>query len=100
ITESYERIHRSNLIGMGVIPLSFKDSETRQTLGLTGKETMSMTGLSDGITPGMDVACTITYQDGSTKQISLLCRIDTGDEVAYYLNGGILQYVMRNLAAA
>ncbi len=100
ITESYERIHRSNLIGMGVIPLSFKDGETRQTLGLTGKETISLTGLSGGITPGMDVACTITYEDGSTKQISLLCRIDTGDEVAYYMSGGILQYVMRNLAAA
>jgi len=100
ITESYERIHRSNLIGMGVIPLSFKDGETRETLGLTGKESLSLTGLKGGITPGMDVACSITYEDGSTKEITLLCRIDTGDEVAYYKNGGILQYVMRNLAAA
>jgi aconitate hydratase len=100
ITESYERIHRSNLIGMGVIPLSFKDGDTRETLNLTGKESLSLTGLKGGITPGMDVACTITFEDGSTKEISLLCRIDTGDEVAYYKNGGILQYVMRNLAAA
>jgi aconitate hydratase len=100
ITESYERIHRSNLIGMGVIPLSFKNGDTRETLGLTGKESLSLTGLSGGITPGMNVTCTITYEDGTTKQIDLLCRIDTGDEVAYYLNGGILQYVMRNLAAA
>lgn len=100
ITESYERIHRSNLIGMGVLPLSFKNGETRQSLGLTGKENISLTGLSGGITPGMDVTCTITYEDGSTKETTLLCRIDTGDEVAYYKNGGILQYVMKNLAAA
>jgi aconitate hydratase len=100
ITESYERIHRSNLIGMGVLPLSFKNSETRQSLGLTGKESISLTGLAGGITPGMDVTCTITYEDGSTKETTLLCRIDTGDEVAYYKNGGILQYVMKNLAAA
>ena len=100
ITESYERIHRSNLIGMGVLPLSFKNGETRQSLGLTGKESISLTGLAGGITPGMDVTCIITYEDGSTKETTLLCRIDTGDEVAYYKNGGILQYVMKNLAAA
>ena len=100
ITESYERIHRSNLVGMGVLPLVFKDGDTRQSLGLTGKETLSITGIAGGITPRMDLPCTITYEDGSTKEITLLCRIDTEDEVAYYKNGGILQYVLRNLAAA
>ena len=100
ITESFERIHRSNLIGMGVLPLVFKDGESRETLNLTGKEIIDLTGLAGGITPGMDVACTITYEDGSTKQTTLKCRIDTEDEVAYYLNGGILQYVLRNLAEA
>ena len=100
ITESFERIHRSNLIGMGVLPLVFKDGETRKTLNLTGKETFDLTGLAAGIKPGMDVACTITYEDGSTRQTAFKCRIDTEDEVSYYLNGGILQYVLRNLAAA
>ena len=85
---------------MGVLPLVFKDGESRETLNLTGKEVIDLTGLAGGITLGMDVACTITYEDGSTKQTTLKCRIDTEDEVAYYLNGGILQYVLRNLAEA
>ncbi|MFN3233230.1 MAG: aconitate hydratase AcnA [Alphaproteobacteria bacterium] len=100
ITESFERIHRSNLIGMGVLPLVFKDGDNRETLKLTGAETFDLTGISGGITPRMDVPCTITYEDGSTKSITLMCRIDTENEVAYYLNGGILQYVLRNLAEA
>ena len=100
ITESFERIHRSNLIGMGVLPLVFKDGETRQSLGLDGSETFDLTGLNDGITPGMDVACTITRTDGSQTETTLTCRIDTEDEAAYYLNGGILHYVLRNMAAA
>jgi len=100
IAESYERIHRSNLVGMGVLPLQFKDGETRQTLKLTGKETFDLTGLDGGIEPRQDVACTITYEDGATRDIQLLCRIDTGDEIAYYENGGILHYVLRNLAKA
>ncbi|MFP6758233.1 MAG: aconitate hydratase, partial [Alphaproteobacteria bacterium] len=98
ITESIERIHRSNLIGMGVLPLIFKDGETRKTLGLDGSETFDLTGLSGGITPGMDVACAITRPDGERIETTLKCRIDTADEVAYYENGGILHYVLRNMA--
>ena len=98
IVESFERIHRSNLVGMGVLPLQFKDGDTRETLGLTGKETFDITGIADGITPRQDVDVKITYEDGSTKDIKVLCRIDTANEVEYYANGGILHYVLRNLA--
>jgi aconitate hydratase len=97
IVESYERIHRSNLIGMGVIPLEFKDGVTRQSLELDGSEQFDITGLEAGIEPGMDVACRITRRDGSSEDITLLCRIDTLDEVDYYREGGILQYVLRNI---
>jgi aconitate hydratase len=100
IAETFERIHRSNLVGMGIVPLVFKDGETRQSLGLTGKEIISLTGLAAGITPRMDVTATITYEDGTTRVTTLTCRIDTLDEVAYYKNGGILQYVLKNLAKA
>ena len=100
IAETFERIHRSNLVGMGIVPLVFKDGETRQSLGLTGKEVISLTGLAGGITPRMDVTATIKYADGSTKVTTLTCRIDTLDEVSYYKNGGILQYVLKNLAKA
>ncbi|MCG8547171.1 MAG: aconitate hydratase, partial [Alphaproteobacteria bacterium] len=97
IVESYERIHRSNLIGMGVVPLQFKDGVTRDSLKLDGTETFDITGLEKGIEPGMDVQCKITRSDGSVEEITLLCRIDTLDEVDYYVNGGILQYVLRNI---
>ncbi len=97
IVESYERIHRSNLIGMGVMPLQFKDGVNRQSLKLNGTETFDITGFEKGIKPGMDVACKITRADGSVEEITLLCRIDTLDEVDYYLNGGILQYVLRQI---
>jgi aconitate hydratase len=97
IVESYERIHRSNLIGMGVVPLQFKDGMTRETLKLDGSEIIDITGIEQGIEPGMDIACRITRQDGSQEEITLLCRIDTLDEVDYYVNGGILQYVLRNI---
>ena len=100
IVESFERIHRSNLVGMGVLPLQFKDGVTRETLGLEGTETFDITGLADGIEPRMDVACTVTRADGSTEEITLLCRIDTADEVEYYRHGGILQYVLRRLKAS
>ena len=100
IVESFERIHRSNLVGMGVLPLQFKDGVTRETLGLEGTETFDITGLADGIEPRMDVACTVTRTDGSTEEITLLCRIDTADEVEYYRHGGILQYVLRRLKAS
>lgn len=96
ITESYERIHRSNLIGMGVLPLQFTGKDTRKTLGLDGSEKVSITGLAD-ITPGSEVSATITFADGREQAVKLLCRIDTQNEFEYYRHGGILQYVLRNL---
>ena len=100
IVESFERIHRSNLVGMGVLPLEFKDGASRKTLKLDGSEIFDITGIEDGITPLMDVACRITRTDGGTEDMALLCRIDTVDEVQYFESGGILQYVLGNLAAA
>jgi len=82
---------------MGILPLTFKNGATRQTLGITGDETIAIRGLSAGIKPRMDVELVITRKDGSQHIEPLLCRIDTLDELAYYQNGGILQYVMRNL---
>ena len=99
IVESYERIHRSNLVGMGVLPLQFKDGLSRESLGLTGEELFDISGIEAGITPGMDMSCRIHRPDGSTEDIKLLCRIDTADEVEYYRHGGILHYVLRNLRA-
>ena len=99
IVESIERIHRSNLIGMGVLPLQFKDGQGRASLKLDGTETWDLTGLKDGIKTGMDVAAKITRADGSTEDITLLCRIDTLDEVEYYQHGGILHFVLRKLMA-
>ena len=100
IVESFERIHRSNLVGMGVLPLQFKEGASRKSLGLTGEERLDIEGIAAGITPGMDVGCRIHRADGSSEEVTLLCRIDTADEVAYYQNGGILSYVLRNLMAA
>jgi aconitate hydratase len=100
IAESFERIHRSNLVGMGILPLQFKNGETRQTLGLKGDEFFEITGVEGNLKPRQDINLKITYADGSTKETKLLCRIDTVDEVDYYLNGGILHYVLRNLAVA
>jgi len=100
IVESFERIHRSNLVGMGVLPLVFKNGETRKSLRLDGTEEIDLSGLADGIRPGMDVACTIRRADGSTHETTLLCRIDTLDEVDYFRHGGILHYVLRQLLAS
>jgi aconitate hydratase len=97
IVESFERIHRSNLIGMGVLPLQFKKGTDRKTLGLTGKEMVSISGISK-IKPGGTVKAAITYPNGNTVEVPLLVRIDTADELDYYRNGGILHYVLRNLA--
>ncbi|MEX0282317.1 MAG: aconitate hydratase AcnA [Arenibacterium sp.] len=97
IAESFERIHRSNLVGMGVIPFEFTGGDSRKTLGLTGEETVSIQGL-DTIEPLQEVPCTITMGDGSTKEITLKCRIDTAIEIEYIEHGGVLQYVLRNLA--
>ncbi|MCB1538452.1 MAG: aconitate hydratase, partial [Alphaproteobacteria bacterium] len=98
IAESFERIHRSNLVGMGVLPLQFKGGMTRADLKIDGSETFDVTGVAGGITPRMDVTLTITRADGKTDSVMLLCRIDTLDEVEYFRNGGILPYVLRSLA--
>ncbi|MEO0912535.1 MAG: aconitate hydratase, partial [Pseudomonadota bacterium] len=100
VAESFERIHRSNLVGMGVIPFEFTGGDSRKSLGLTGDETVSITGLEGDLVPLSNVPATITYADGSTKEIQLKCRIDTEVEIEYVENGGVLHYVLRNLAAA
>jgi aconitate hydratase A / 2-methylisocitrate dehydratase len=100
VAESFERIHRSNLVGMGILPLQFPEGVDRKSLKLDGSETVSITGIKDGITPRMSVPCAITRADGSTVNVDMLCRIDTLDEVEYYRHEGILQYVLRNLSAA
>jgi len=99
IAESFERIHRSNLVGMGVIPFEFTGGDTRKSLGLKGDETVSIAGLDD-VTPLAEVPCTITYGDGTVKEITLKCRIDTGIEIEYIEHGGVLHYVLRDLAKA
>lgn len=100
IAESFERIHRSNLIGMGIIPLQFKDGMTRKTLGLDGTEIISVLGLNNDMKPSADVEVKIQRQDGKTETIHVKSRIDTQNEIEYYKNGGILQYVLRNIAKA
>ena len=97
IAENFERIHRSNLVGMGVIPFEFTNGDTRKSLGLTGEETVSISGL-DTIKPLQEVPCTITMADGSVKEIMIKCRIDTAIEIEYIEHGGVLHYVLRNLA--
>lgn len=99
VAQSFERIHRSNLVGMGVLPLQFKDGESAQTLGITGTESYDLVGLAGGITPMMDVTLRIHGADGSTTEHALTLRIDTPIEVEYYLHGGILPYVLRQLVA-
>ena len=98
ITESFERIHRSNLVGMGILPLQFADGVTRETLGLKGSDLYTITNVA-GIRPRQDVEVTVTREDGSVETFMTRCRIDTVNELEYFLNGGILQYVLRNLAA-
>jgi aconitate hydratase len=100
IAESYERIHRSNLIGMGVLPLEFTGGKTRANYAITGRETIDITGIASGIKPRQEIIARITYSDGKTATLPLITRIDTLDEVAYFENGGILHYVLRNLLAA
>ncbi|MFZ6761522.1 aconitate hydratase AcnA [Pseudoroseomonas sp. WGS1072] len=99
ITESFERIHRSNLVGMGVLPLVFKPGESRETLGLTGEETIDILGLEE-LRPRMLLDLVIHRPDGTTTTTQVQCRVDTADEVEYYKNGGILHYVLRNMAKA
>ncbi|MFT7190457.1 MAG: aconitate hydratase [Dinoroseobacter sp.] len=99
IAESFERIHRSNLVGMGVIPFEFTDGDSRKSLGLKGDEIIAISGL-DTIEPLQEVPLTITYPNGDIKTITVKCRIDTGVEIEYIENGGVLHYVLRNLARA
>jgi len=99
IAKSYERIHRSNLVGMGVLPLQFKGSDSLATLNLTGDETFDLTGIAENLKPQQDVTLTITRRDGSKQSVALLLRIDTPIEVDYYRNGGILPYVLRELVS-
>jgi aconitate hydratase len=98
ITESFERIHRSNLVGMGVLPLQFVDGVDRKTLKLNGSETFTIMGVAE-IKPRQDVTVTLTRADGTVETFQTKCRIDTANELDYFLNGGILPYVLRNLAA-
>jgi aconitate hydratase len=99
IAKSYERIHRSNLVGMGVLPLQFKGDTNIAALYLTGEETFDIGGIDENLKPQQDVTLTITRRDGSTQQVPLLLRIDTPIEVDYYRHGGILPYVLRELVA-
>ncbi|EKX57737.1 Aconitate hydratase [Rhodobacter sp. AKP1] len=99
IAESFERIHRSNLVGMGVIPFEFTEGQNRKSLGLKGDETVSIQGLSGDLKPLSLVPCTIAYGDGTVKTIQLKCRIDTEIEIEYVEHGGVLHYVLRDLAS-
>jgi len=97
IAESFERIHRSNLVGMGVLPLQFKEGFDRKKLNIKGSELFTIIDIEKGLEPRQEVDCEIKYADGASKKIKLLCRIDTVNEIEYYKNGGILQYVLRNM---
>jgi aconitate hydratase len=99
VVRSYERIHRSNLVGMGVLPLQFKGTDSVQSLGIAGDETFDVTGIEAGIRPQMDVTLVIHRKDGTRKEVPVLLRIDTPIEVDYYLHGGILPYVLRDLVS-
>jgi aconitate hydratase len=99
IAQSFERIHRSNLVGMGVLPCQFKEGVNAQTLGLDGSETFDLTGLEGGLRPRQDVTLTIHRSNGERQEVPVTLRIDTPIEVDYYLHGGILPYVLRQLLA-
>lgn len=100
VAESFERIHRSNLIGMGVLPLQFKGEKNRKTLNLRGDERFDIVGISGDLKPQQDLKMTVHYADDSQQEVTLLCRIDTLDEMEYFRHGGILHFVLRTLAAA
>jgi aconitate hydratase len=99
IAQSFERIHRSNLVGMGVLPLQFKEGTSAQTLKLDGTETYDILGLNTLLKPQQDLALRITRKDGSKQDVPVKCRIDTPIEIDYYQHGGILPYVLRQLVA-
>lgn len=98
IAQSFERIHRSNLVGMGVVPFTFENGASWQSYGLMGDETVTIHGLAS-VQPRQKMTVEVTSAGGSTQKIPVLCRIDTLDEIEYFRNGGILHYVLRNLAA-
>ncbi len=99
IAESYERIHRSNLVGMGVLPLQFAPGDSAASLGLTGRETFSVRGLDDGVSPGLQVAVEAVDDAGTTCAFAATVRIDGAAEVAYFTSGGLLRMVLRELLA-
>ena len=99
ICQSFERIHRSNLVGMGVLPMTFEPGTSWQSLGMKGDEVVTIHGLAEGLKPRQMMEMSVKYADGSTKKVPLLCRIATLDELEYFKHGGIMQYVLRNLAA-
>ena len=100
IAKSFERIHRSNLAGMGVLPLQFEPGQDAQTLGLTGKETFAVAGIAKDLAPKKKLTVTATGEGGKKTTFTVTCRLDTPNEVDYYRNGGILHFVLRQLAAA
>jgi aconitate hydratase len=100
IAESFERIHRSNLVGMGVLPLLFREGTTRAQLGLKGDERFDIAGIAEGLKPGMELIVKIHRSNGTVDELPVKCRIDTLDELEYYRNGGILHYVLREMAKA
>ena len=100
IAESFERIHRSNLVGMGVLPLQFKPGENKESLGLTGRETYDIAGIEKGLKPRQEVTVNVTREDGSTSSFQTIARLDSPIDVTYYENGGILQTVLRRLMKA
>jgi aconitate hydratase len=97
LAESFERIHRSNLVGMGVLPLQFKEGENRETLGLTGFEEYTIEGIAEGLYPRKILKVTAKSKDGQSKSFEVIARLDTPVEVEYYINGGIMQTVLRKL---
>ncbi len=97
LARSFERIHRSNLVGMGILPLQFKEGVSAQTLNLDGTETYDILGLDAELKPQQDITVRVTRKDGTTQEVQVTCRIDTPIEVEYYRHGGILPYVLRQL---
>jgi aconitate hydratase len=100
VARSFERIHRSNLVGMGVLPCQFKGNDSVQSLGITGDETFDVLGIDADIKPQQELALVIRRKDGTRRQVKVLLRIDTPIEIDYYKHGGILPYVLRQLTAA
>jgi aconitate hydratase len=99
VAQSFERIHRSNLVGMGVLPLQFKEGTSAQTLKLEGTETFDVLGLGPGLKPQQELSLQVTRTTGQVEKVPVKCRIDTPVEIEYYRHGGILPYVLRQLAA-